>query len=125
MRWFDIVEREVLDQLQAMEREVLVPAGRRWFVGSKADGIDSLAALLVLEDVGYLDHVVTFPESRRRGLAGALACHAVAAARAAGAERTYLLADPDGAATRLYEGIGFFPVTQIASWLSDPATPGR
>lgn len=119
MRWFDIVEDEVLDQLQAIERDLLVPAGRRWFVATGPEGIEALAALLVLEGVGYLDHVVTFPPARRRGLASALARHAVARARASGAQRTYLLAEPDGVAVEMYEGVGFARVTQIASWISD------
>ncbi|HEX5627647.1 MAG TPA: hypothetical protein VFY08_06475, partial [Actinomycetota bacterium] len=30
-RLFDVTDEETLDQLQAMERDVLLPAGRRWF----------------------------------------------------------------------------------------------
>jgi len=123
MRWFDIVEEEVLDQLQAIEHDLLVPAGRRWFAAPGPDDLDALAALLMLDDVGYLDHVVTFPPARRRGLASALARHAVAQARASGAERTYLLAEPDGVAVAMYEGVGFARVTQIASWISDLGSP--
>ncbi len=119
MRWFEIVEPEVIDQLQAIERDVFVPAGRQWFAVAETDGIDALAALIVLECVGYLDHVVTIPSARRRGFARMLTRHAVAAARTAGAERTYLLAEPKGVAARMYEGLGFAPVTQIASWISD------
>lgn len=125
MRWFDITEGEVLDELEAIEREVLVPAGRRWFLVTGSEGIEALAALLVLEGVGYLDHVVTFPPARRRGLASALTRRAVAAAGAAGAERTYLLAEPGGVAVGLYRGLGFAPITQIASWVSELAPSGR
>jgi ribosomal protein S18 acetylase RimI-like enzyme len=124
MRWFDIVDEEVLDELQAIERDLLVPAGRRWFVVTGNQGVDALAALMVLDGVGYLDHVVTFPRARRRGLASALTRHALAAAHAAGAERTYLLAEPGGIAAGLYEEIGFSPVTQIASWISELGAPG-
>jgi ribosomal protein S18 acetylase RimI-like enzyme len=124
MRWFDIVEDEVIDELQAIERELLVPAGRRWFAVTGTSGIEALAALLILERVAYLDHVVTFPPARRRGLASALTRHAVAAASASGAERTYLLAEPDGVAAGMYERLGFRRVTQIASWISDLSTPG-
>lgn len=123
MRWFDIVEDEVLDQLQAIEHDLLVPAGRRWFVAPGPDGIDALAALLMLDGVGYLDHVVTFPPARRHGLARALTRRALAQARASGAERTYLLAEPDGVAVAMYEGVGFARVTQIASWTSDLGSP--
>jgi predicted GNAT family acetyltransferase len=66
-----------------------------------------------------VDHVVTFPPARRRGLASALTRRVVAEASAAGAERTYLLAEPDGVAGRMYERVGFAPVTQIPSWISD------
>ena len=123
MRWFDILGDEVLDQLQAIEREVLVPAGRRWFVAPGPDGIDALGALLMLDGVGYLDHVVTFPPARRRGLASAVARHALARARESGAQRTYLLAEPSGVAVAMYEGMGFARVTQIASWISDIGSP--
>lgn len=119
MEWFDVTEPDVIDQLQAIEREVLIPAGRRWFGVAGSEGLDALAALLVLEGVAYLDHVVTFPRARRRGHAGALTRRAVAEATAAGAERTYLLAEPDGVAAAMYERIGFTRAGQLASWLSD------
>jgi ribosomal protein S18 acetylase RimI-like enzyme len=124
LRWFDVLDRAVIDQLQAIEREALVPAGRRWFAVRGSDGLEALAALLVLERVGYVDHVVTFPGSRRRGFARALTRRAVAEASAAGAERTYLLAEPDGVAAGMYREIGFAPVTQIASWISDAGRAG-
>jgi ribosomal protein S18 acetylase RimI-like enzyme len=57
--------------------------------------------MLVLDGIGYLDHVVTFPHARRRGFATALSRRAVAEAGSAGAERVYLLAEPDGDAARL------------------------
>lgn len=118
LEWFGVVEGDVVDELQAMERLVTVPGGRRWLAGASGSRIDALAAVLVLEGVGYLDHVVTFPWARRRGLASALTRRAVAEATKAGAERTYLLADPGSAAVRMYEGLGFSPVAQLASWIS-------
>jgi ribosomal protein S18 acetylase RimI-like enzyme len=117
LRWFDVTDPAVLEQLGAIEREVMIPAGRRWFVVGDERPL-ALAALLVLEDVGCLDHVVTFPEARGRGYATSLTSAAVVAAREAGAERTYLLAEPDGSARRLYERIGFRATAQIASWIS-------
>lgn len=119
LQWFDITEPPVIDELQAMERDVLVPAGRRWFAVPGPDGPDALAALLVIERIGFVDHVVTFPHARRRGFARAISARVVAEARAAGAERTYLLAEPEGIAARMYEAIGFTPITQIASWISE------
>lgn len=121
MHWFGITDPEVVDELEAVEREVMLPSGRRWFVVRDAGAPVALAAVSVLQEVGYLDHVVTFPDARKRGFATALAARAVVAARDGGAERTYLLAEPGDEAARIYERVGFRPVTQIASWIS----PGR
>ena len=121
LRLFDIPDEDVLDQLQAIERDRTVPAGRRWFVrrSDERDARpDALAALLVLERVGYLDHVVTFPDARRRGHAEALTRTAVARAARMGAERVYLLAEPDSPAVRIYERVGFARAGHLASWLS-------
>jgi len=116
---FDITDEATLEQLQAMERELMIPAGRRWFTlvnRERGDGRpDALAALLVLEGVGYLEHVVTFPDARRRGHAEALVRRAAIEATAMGAGRTYLLADPEGAALRIYERVGFERVAHLAS----------
>ena len=120
LRWFGIEDAAVVDQLEAMERTVMVPAGRRWLVVRDRGRVVALAGLLILEGVGYLDHVVSVPEARKRGYASALTARALAIATASGADRTYLLAEPDGAAVRMYERLGFRPVTQIASWISPP-----
>ncbi len=112
------------DQATAIEREVLLPAGRRWFVVPEPDGRPAaLGSLLVLEGVGFVDAVATLPHARRRGFASALARRIRAEAAAAGAERTYLLAEPRGHAARMYRRLGFEPLTQIASWIA-PLDPG-
>ena len=118
LRWFDITDPVVVDELIAMEQMVMVPGGRRWFVVRHDGEAVAFAGIAILGRVGYLDNVVTFPEARRRGYATALAATAVEAARASGAERTYLMADPDGPAKTIYERLGFRPVTQVASWIS-------
>jgi ribosomal protein S18 acetylase RimI-like enzyme len=118
MTSFGIDDPAVVDEISALEDAVMVPAGRRWFCVREGGAPVALAGLLELEGVGCVDHVVTLPHARRRGYATALACAAVAAARASDAERTYLLAEPEGDAVRLYERIGFRRVTQIASWIT-------
>jgi ribosomal protein S18 acetylase RimI-like enzyme len=115
---FDIEGGETLDQLQAMERTVMVPAGRRWFAAVDGGTPVALAALLVLDGTGFVDHVVTFPRARRRGHAEALTRRLVFEAAEAGAETTTLLADPEGDAVRIYERIGFERVSHLASWVS-------
>jgi ribosomal protein S18 acetylase RimI-like enzyme len=117
-RLFDISDDGTLDQLQAMERDVLIPAGRRWFAVADGGRRVALAALLVLERTGFIDHVVTFPDARRRGHAGALTRRLVSEAAAMGADGTYLLAEPEGDAVRVYDRIGFERDTHLASWLA-------
>jgi GNAT superfamily N-acetyltransferase len=84
-RLFDVTDEETLDQLQAMERDVLLPAGRRWFAVVDDGQPVALGALLVLEATGFVDHVVTFPDARRRGHAEALTRRIVSEATAMGA----------------------------------------
>ncbi len=117
-RLFDVSQEDTLDQLQALEREVLVPAGRRWFSVTGDGRAVALGALLVLERIGFVDHVVTFPQARRRGHAQTLTRRLIAEASAMGATRTYLLAEPEGDAMRVYERVGFERVGYLASWLS-------
>jgi ribosomal protein S18 acetylase RimI-like enzyme len=118
-RHFDITDEDVLDELEAIERDVLLPAGRRWYVvRDAAEEPVAVAALLVLEGIGYIDHVVTLPAARRRGYATAIAHRILAEVQASGAERTYLLAEPDSVAAGMYERLGFRRVTHLASWIA-------
>jgi ribosomal protein S18 acetylase RimI-like enzyme len=82
-----------------------------------ADGsIVSLAALLLLEGVGYVDNVATFPSARRRGFASALTRHVARVAFEEGASTTCLLTDPDAPKlVRLYRRLGFREAGRIAS----------
>lgn len=118
LEWFGITVDDVVTQLHEVEEDVLVPAGRRWFVGRERGAIVALAALLVFDGFGFVDHVGTAPSARRRGFASALTRRAVSEARRAGAEQTFLLAEPGGAGAAVYGRIGFRTVTQIASWTS-------
>jgi len=117
-RLFDMDEQPAVDQLQALEREVLIPGGRRWLAVREQGAPIALAAFLVLEGAAYLDHVVTFPAARRRGYARALTRRALAEAVAAGARRAFLLAEPGGPAEQLYARLGFVRAGYLAGWLS-------
>jgi ribosomal protein S18 acetylase RimI-like enzyme len=113
---FGIDDAGALEQLMRIERDVLTPGAKRWF-GVRTDRRwVSLAALLILEDVGYVDNVATAPAFRGRGFARAVTSHVVRTALAEGAETVFLLADPDEASiVALYERLGFREVTRLAS----------
>ncbi len=111
------VQPDVSGQLRTLEEASFAKGWKRWFGVRDDDGLlVSLAALITLEGVGYLDNVATFPGARGRGLATALAVRAIAEARAAGAQHVCLLADPDDVAVvRMYERIGFREVGRLAA----------
>lgn len=114
---FDVTEPSAVDQLTVLERDLIARAGKRWFAVREGDTIVSLGSLLVLAGIGYLDHVVTFPEARRRGYATAIVQRLLGEARRAGAREVFLLTDPDGGPTALYERAGFVATGRLGSSL--------
>jgi ribosomal protein S18 acetylase RimI-like enzyme len=116
-REFSLSDPEVRRQLLQWNRQVLAPAGRRWF-GVQADGgIAGIGSVHVLDEVAYLDDVVTMPAFRRRGVASAVVRRLVAEARGRGASDVLLLADQPGP-VRLYRSLGFEEVGRVASVVS-------
>jgi ribosomal protein S18 acetylase RimI-like enzyme len=107
----------VAEQLRAIEEATSVAGHKRWLgVRDNAGTIVALAALILLEGIGYLDNVATFPEERGHGWASAIVARAVDLAHEAGAEHVSLFADPDDvAAVRMYERLGFREVGRLAS----------
>ena len=126
---FDVGSDDVVTQMSAIERDVLPAAGKRWFgVRDDDDGVlVSLGAVMVLEDVGYVDNVATFPHARGRGLAGAVTASLVREAAARGATNVCLLADPQATSVvRMYERLGFRGVGLLAATrgpVPDAGTP--
>ena len=106
---------DAIVQLRAIETDVMAPGGNAGSAIREGGRIVAIAALLVLEGVGYVDNVATEPAARGRGYASALTAHAVRAARGS-ADRVVLLADPDEpAVVRMYERLGFREVGRLAS----------
>jgi ribosomal protein S18 acetylase RimI-like enzyme len=107
----------VSEQLRALEEATFALDHKRWLgVRDDEGAIVALAALVLLEDVGYLDNVATFPQARERGLASSIVARAIDLAREAGADHVSLLADPDDVAVvRMYERLGFREVGRLAS----------
>jgi ribosomal protein S18 acetylase RimI-like enzyme len=122
---FGVEEPEVVQQLLRLEREVLDPGGtKRWF-GVRGSGGEVVAfgALVLLAGLGYVDHIVTFPEARGQGHARRIVARLVHEARVSGVDRIFLLVDPQGP-VRLYEGLGFREATRIAATRSPRQTGG-
>jgi ribosomal protein S18 acetylase RimI-like enzyme len=107
----------VAEQLRSIEEETFAADHKRWLGVRDDEGvIVALTALVLLEGVGYLDNVATFPQARGRGLATAIVARAIDVAREAGAVHVSLFADPDNAAVvRMYERLGFREVGRLAS----------
>ena len=111
------VDPDVAPELVELDRALTVAGVKRWFgIRDGSGSLVSLAALVELEGVGYLDNVVTFPGARGRGFASATTTRIVEEARSAGAEHINLFADPDDTAVvRMYQRLGFREVGRLAS----------
>ena len=111
------IERDVALQLRSVEEALRLAGGKRWFGIRDPGGVlVALAALVVLDGVGYVDNVATFPRERGKGYASALTERAVSEALASGAGHVCLLADPDETAVvRMYQRLGFRDVGRLAS----------
>ncbi len=114
---FDVTAPTAATQILRIERELLLPAGKRWFAVREGRRRVALGSLLVLAGAGIVDHVVTLPEARGRGYASAIVRRIVEEARPAGAGSLWLLTEPGGRAERLYQRLGFVTITRIASTL--------
>jgi ribosomal protein S18 acetylase RimI-like enzyme len=114
---FRITEQDAIRQLVDIERDVLIPAGKRWFAVREARRAQALGSLMGMEGVGYVDHIVTFPDARRRGYAGAVVRRIAEEARRSNLDHLYLLVEPGADAIALYERLGFEAIGHIASTL--------
>ena len=114
---FAIQPDAAVDQLLQLNRNVLMPAGKRWF-GVRDDGgrVVSAGTLLVLGGTAYVDDVATLPGSRGRGYASAIVARILEEARTGGVGELYLLADPGAPRViAMYERLGFREVGRLAS----------
>jgi ribosomal protein S18 acetylase RimI-like enzyme len=113
---FAVQPDAAIEQLVRLDRDVLLPRGKRWFGVRDAGRVISSATLLVLEGTAYIDDVATLPGWRRRGYASAVVARIIAEARLAGADDVYLLADPDAPRViAMYERLGFREAGRLAS----------
>jgi ribosomal protein S18 acetylase RimI-like enzyme len=114
-RAFGIEPEAAAAQLRRMQGDLLGRGVKRWFGVRSGGRIVSVAALVTLEGVGYIDDVATDPGSRGRGYATAVVSEIVSRA-AARTERIVLLADPDEPRViSMYERLGFREIARFAS----------
>jgi ribosomal protein S18 acetylase RimI-like enzyme len=117
MREFGIVEPPIVDQVLRRHREVMEPAGKRWFVARVEGTAAGVGSVLVHGEACYVDDVVTLPAFRRRGVARSVMAAMLQAAADAGAREAYLFADQPGA-IGLYQGVGFRILGQVVTSLT-------
>jgi GNAT superfamily N-acetyltransferase len=104
-------------QLLAWNRLVLTPSGRRWFVVRDGGEIAGMGSVHVLDDLAYVDDVLTFPARRGRGIGSAIVRTLVRSALEHGAEQVLLLANEPGP-IRLYRSLRFVESGGVAGALS-------
>jgi ribosomal protein S18 acetylase RimI-like enzyme len=121
-REFDVTADNVVEQLLRWNREVLAPAGRRYFLARRDGRVAGMGAVQVRDGVAYVDDVVTFPEHRRRGVASAVVRRLVLESGAR-SEATFLLADRP-VPIRLYRTLGFVETGRLESTLYGTETTG-
>ena len=100
-------------------------------VNERASRVDYLAAhldgepvsyceLYSLHGVGQIEAVLTLPEHRGRGLAGAVVLHAAALSHALGNRLTFLLAEENDWPKELYRKLGFETVGRVWDFTRRP-----
>ena len=106
---FDLEPHEAFLRRRNRARRALVAAGRAaWFGAFEHDRLAGQLGMVTGEGMARFQAVETAAEQRRRGIASALLDHARGWALARDpAAQVVILADTDGAASRLYVARGF------------------
>lgn len=88
---------------------------RRWVAVDPGGHPAAMCSLLAGDGVAQVEDVFTRPDARGAGLARAVVCAAVDAARRGGHDLVFLVADDDGWPKHLYAKLGFAPIGRRAS----------
>jgi ribosomal protein S18 acetylase RimI-like enzyme len=112
-----------VDQRLTRDARLGAIANDRWF-SAPADGSPGATCVLYEQNgIGQVETVGTRPEARGQGLARAVVLAAVEASRRAGHEITFIVADADDWAWKLYELLGFDAVGEHCAFLRKPDQP--
>ncbi len=127
-RWFmagapEAYDDDVIEQLLLKDRLKEKAVDFRRF-GVRADGkVVSVCELYSDGSTAQVEDVSTWPGYTRRGYARSTVLTAISAARAAGCEFVFLVADADDWPKQLYTRLGFDPVGIAYDFLKSPAAP--
>jgi ribosomal protein S18 acetylase RimI-like enzyme len=107
---YDWATPDVIAQLLDAKRAIASRVEARGFAALDGDAIVSATDLYAAEGVAQIEDVGTLPTHRNRGLSRAVVLHAIAEARARGADLVMLVAAEDDWPRHLYSRLGFDPI---------------
>ena len=119
-RWFDEEEGEkgpevVAQLVEYARRETRVTPEHRFVVDDGGVPI-GMSCFRLIDGLAQVEDVFVVPEARGRGVGGALVARAIAEARAAAPQTTFIVADADDRPRALYARLGFQPQTTFRSF---------
>jgi ribosomal protein S18 acetylase RimI-like enzyme len=106
----DGLSEEVVGELLAHKELIAATTPTRYFAAGADGAIASYCELHTDGPTAQVESVMTLPEHRGKGMASAVVVRAAAAAREAGADFVFLVADRDDWPRLLYERLGFDPI---------------
>jgi predicted GNAT family acetyltransferase len=106
----DGLGEEVVRELLAHKGLIASTTPTRYFAARTDGAIGSYCELHTDGTTAQVESVMTLPEHRGKGLASAAVVRAAKAAREAGADLVFLVADREDWPQRLYERLGFDPL---------------
>ena len=113
--------RAFAETRQATFRAMCATSGA-WFGAFEGDRLLAMTGIFVVGDLARYQSVMTHPDARRRGLAGAIVA---AAGRYAldtlGARQLVITAEPGSSASRIYAACGLTPVETVAGCMKRPS----
>ena len=106
----DGLSEEVVRELLAHKELIAATTPTRYFAALVDGAAAGYCELYSDGATAQVESVMTLPEHRGKGLASSVVLAAAAAAREAGADFVFLVADRDDWPRKLYERLGFDPI---------------
>jgi N-acetylglutamate synthase-like GNAT family acetyltransferase len=119
----DGMSRDDAEMLVDYRSVIIERIGARFFAASVDGEVAGCCELYLHDGVAQIEDVVTAERFRNRGVARAFLDAAIAAAREAGAEVVFLVADDDDWPKHLYAKLGFDEVDRFRQFTKPPPKP--